>query len=279
MVDYNSEMAQNLPIGLFDSGLGGLTVLKAVSGALPCESYIYLGDTARVPYGTKSPSTIRRYALECSAFLLEKGVKHIVVACNTASSVALDLLTHECPCPITGMIDATVRAALEATSNGRIGVIGTRATVASGAFERALRAAGTGLRVSSVPCPLFVPLVEEGLFEGELVDQAMRHYLTELKDTGIDTLILGCTHYPMLKKSLAGFFGADVTLVTSAESVAKDLQVLYKKEISTTPGSMSICVTDDTGAFDSFAAPILESEAPIEIARVALKEIIPAADL
>ena len=216
------------PIGIFDSGVGGLTVLRAIRNRLPSESLVYLGDTARVPYGNKSAATVSRYAVEDTQFLLTKDVKMIVVACNTASALAAPALRERFPdLPILGMIGPGSRAAVAATRNGRVGVIATAATIGSGAYEARLReafaAAGrTPVSIESVSCPLFVPLVEEGETHSEIARLAAEKYLRPLRTSGIDTLVLGCTHYPLLRDVIAAAMGPDVTLVDSAEAAAAE---------------------------------------------------------
>ena len=216
----------SLPVGIFDSGVGGLTVLRAVRERLPAEHLIYLGDTARVPYGNKSPATVARYAVEDAQFLLSKGVKMIVVACNTASALAAPVLRAQFPnLPVLGMIGPGARAAVAATRNRRIGVIATAATVGSGAYETRIHEAadGTGqVTVVSKACPLFVPLVEESETDSEIARVVAGKYLTPLKADGIDTLVLGCTHYPLLKRVIAEIMGSGVTLVDSAEAAAAE---------------------------------------------------------
>ncbi|HZS05882.1 MAG TPA: glutamate racemase [Blastocatellia bacterium] len=214
----------SLPIGIFDSGVGGLTVLKAVREQLPNEDVIYLGDTARVPYGTKSPGTVERYAVEDASFLIQKGVKMIVVACNTASALAAPALRRRFTLPLLGVIGPGARAAARATRSGRIGVIGTEATVASGAYEGRIREAcgDRTVEVFSQACPLFVPLAEEGETDSEITRAVAEKYLASLRGRLIDTLVLGCTHYPLLKPVIAEMMGEGVTLVDSAEAAAKE---------------------------------------------------------
>ena len=259
------------PIGVFDSGIGGLTVLKALRKYLPGEDYIYLGDTARVPYGTKSPATVIRYARECARFLIDRGAGRVlVVACNTMSALALETLTETFSCPFIGTIKSTAEVAVESTRNGRIGVIGTRATIASRAFEKEIMSLSGAAIVESCACPLFVPLVEEGIFEGNIVESVIAHYLSEMRKCNIDTLVLGCTHYPLLAESLSAFFGAGVNIVSSAESVARELTRLLGSEEDSKPasaeGSVSLCVTDNLPGFSHFAAQILrEDNLPVEL--------------
>jgi glutamate racemase len=209
------------PLGVFDSGIGGLTVARALFERLPRESVIYYGDTARVPYGPKSPETVRRYSAEILAYLLQRGVKAVVVACNTSTAHALDSLRARAPVPVVGVIEPGARAAIAATKSGAIGVIGTAGTIASGAYERAIKALRPDARVHAQPCPLLVPLVEEGWFDHPAAELIAREYLEPLRKAGVDVLVLGCTHYPLLKPLLARVMGSGVTLVDSAEETAK----------------------------------------------------------
>jgi glutamate racemase len=209
------------PLGVFDSGIGGLTVARALFERLPQESVIYFGDTARVPYGPKSPETVRRYSAEILAYLLGRGVKAVVVACNTSTAHALDYLKERSPVPIVGVIEPGARAAVAATKSGAIGVIGTAGTIASGAYERAIKALRPDARVHAQPCPLFVPLVEEGWFDHPAAELIAREYLAPLQRAGVDVLVLGCTHYPLLKPLLSRVMGPTVTLVDSAAETAK----------------------------------------------------------
>jgi len=209
------------PLGVFDSGIGGLTVARALFERLPRESVIYFGDTARVPYGPKSPETVRRYSAEILAFLLQRGVKAVVVACNTSTAHALSYLQEHAPVPVVGVIEPGARAAVTATQTGAIGVVGTAGTIASGAYERAIKALRPDARVHAQACPLFVPLVEEGWFDHAATELIAREYLEPLRRAGVDVLVLGCTHYPLLKPLLSRVMGPGVTLVDSAEETAK----------------------------------------------------------
>jgi glutamate racemase len=208
------------PIGVFDSGIGGLTVLSALVELLPHEDFIYLGDTARLPYGTKSREVIVQYSRENTGFLLAKGIKMLVVACNTASAVALEEIARDTVVPVAGVIEPGAQAAVRATRSGKIGVIGTEATIASGAYTRALQRMRPGVEIYTRPCPLLVPLVEEGWTEGDVAERTVAYYLESLKQSGIDTLLLGCTHYPMLSALFARVLGAGVRLVDSATATA-----------------------------------------------------------
>lgn len=216
-------------IGVFDSGVGGLTVLRELRRQLPGEPLIYLGDTARVPYGTKSSSTVLRYAQEAAQFLLAQQVKLLVVACNTASAVALEELTKHNQVPVVGVIEPGARRAAEVTRNGRVGVVGTEGTIRSGAYEVALRAARADVVVYTAACPLFVPLAEEGWACHEVARLAAREYLAPLLREGIDTLVLGCTHYPLLKQLLQEVVGPDVELIDSAQETAKAVVLQLQK--------------------------------------------------
>jgi len=242
-----SRTIKDSAIGVFDSGIGGLTVLHQIIEALPRENTVYLGDTARAPYGTKSVETVMRYSFENSEFLVEKGVKLVVVACNTSTAIALSHLQESLSVPVIGVIEPGVRRAIKSTKNKRVGVIGTEATIQSGAYTRALKAVDPKIEVYSRACPLFVPLIEEGWIDNAVVDMTVRAYLGSLKQSGIDTLVLGCTHYPLLKKAIRKFLGPGVSLVDSAEETAGEVAVALKKRASerkTGKGIHSFFVTD-----------------------------------
>ncbi|HXR23801.1 MAG TPA: glutamate racemase [Candidatus Binataceae bacterium] len=208
------------PIGVFDSGIGGLTVLKELTALLPGEDFIYLGDTARLPYGTKSNEVIVRYSRENTEFLLAKGIKLLVVACNTSSAVALDEIARHTMVPVIGVIDPGARAAVKASRTGKIGVIGTEATIASGAYTRAIQNLKPRAEIYTRACPLLVPLVEEGWTDNEIAERTVTHYLESLKASGIDTLLLGCTHYPLLRGMFERVLGPRVKIVDSAIATA-----------------------------------------------------------
>ncbi|MBI5072112.1 glutamate racemase [Candidatus Falkowbacteria bacterium] len=216
-------------IGVFDSGVGGLTVVREIFKKLPDYKIIYFGDTARTPYGTKSKETIIKYAREDAKFLLDHGAKIIVIACNTASAVAADILRKESGVPVFEVIMPAVRAALSATKKGKIGVIGTRATVSSGVYETMIKKDNQGIQVISQPCPLLVPLVEEAWLNQPETKKIVRKYLQPLKNQQIDTLILGCTHYPVLKNIIKSRIGKKVVLVDSAEEVVRELKEFLAK--------------------------------------------------
>lgn len=215
-------MANAAPVGVFDSGIGGLTVAHEIIRQLPHESIVYFGDTARVPYGPKSPDTVRRYSREIAGFLRDQGVKNIVIACNTATAHALEALRSEMDMPVTGVVEPGARAAVAATRGGHIGVIGTAGTIKSGAYERAIRALDPDVMVTPRACPLLVPLVEEGWTEHDATRIVAREYLEPLLAAEIDTLVLGCTHYPLLKALLRDVLGPEVTLIDSAEETAAE---------------------------------------------------------
>jgi glutamate racemase len=225
------------PIGVFDSGLGGLTVAHAIMRQLPAESLIYFGDTARVPYGPKSPDTVRRYSREISAFLIEQGVKAIVVACNTATAHALPALRDELDVPVIGVVEPGARAAVRATRTGHIGVIGTAGTIRSQAYVRAIHAENPDARVTALACPLFVPLVEEGWTNHEATHVVAEEYLAPFVKDPIDTLVLGCTHYPLLKPVIGEIIGRSVRLIDSAEETAADARrMLAANDITAVDG-------------------------------------------
>ena len=223
-------MTATAPVGVFDSGIGGLTVAHEVMRQLPYESLVYFGDTARVPYGPKSPETVRRYSREIAGFLADQGVKAIVVACNTATAHALSALQNELAIPAIGVIEPGARGAVRATREGHIGIIGTAGTIKSGAYERAIRAVNPDVRISTMACPLFVPLVEEGWTEHPATRLVAEEYLEPLVEQRIDTLVLGCTHYPLLKPLLADVLGPGVTLIDSAEETATETARILNAE-------------------------------------------------
>jgi len=219
-------------IGVFDSGLGGLTVARELFRKLPNENIVYFGDTARLPYGTKSKQTIIRFSLENMVFLLKQKVKVVVVACNTSSSIALAILEKNFKIPIIGVINPVVEEAASSTKNKRIGVIGTQATVSSNAYQRQIKRLDSKIKVFTCACPLFVPLVEEGWLKDKITIDIAKRYLSEFKKVDVDTLILGCTHYPLLKPVIKKVMGASVRLIDSSEQTAAAVKdVLSKKGI------------------------------------------------
>ncbi len=271
-----STRGDTRPIGVFDSGIGGLTVVSALRRALPNESIFYLGDTARVPYGGKSPTTVQRYSLEIASLLLGEMAKTIVVACNTASALALPTLEQTLPVTVTGVIAPGAKAATAATRNGHIGVIGTRATIKSGAYEEALKKLNPEVRVTARACPLLVPLIEEGWLTSDVTDQVLMQYLQPLLDEGVDTLVLGCTHYPLLRPAIHRLLGDAVTLVDSAENCAIAVRELLLRDGLGAPiastGRLQVALTDPPDSFLGIAHEALQ----LEIGEVQLREITPA---
>ncbi|MCK4539383.1 MAG: glutamate racemase [Candidatus Krumholzibacteria bacterium] len=234
-------------IGVFDSGVGGLTVVAELIRSMPGEDIVYFGDTARVPYGTKSPETVLRFARENLDFLKKKDVKIIVIACNTASSVALPLLLVEEDIPVTGVLLPGAKAAAAATENGRITIIGTSATIRSRAYEKELYRLNGDLEIRSLPCPLFVSLAEEGWLDGEITEMVVHRYLDSLAEFGADTLVLGCTHYPLLKGVISKVVGEGVKLVDSAMETALEVQRILERNNLVRDG-------DDGGRFDCYVS-------------------------
>jgi len=244
-----------LPIGIFDSGVGGLTVLKALRARLPREHFLYLGDTARLPYGTKGPDTVSRYAVQAAGHLVQRGIKLLVIACNTASAVAVPALTTEfAPLPVIGVVEAGAEAAVAISKRGHIAVLATESTVQGGAYERAILARRADAHVFSQACSLFVALAEEGWVKGPLVESVAREYLAPLRQEkrheGLDTLVLGCTHFPLLKDAIASVAGPEVALVDSGETVAIAVEkLLAGKTRSGGAGSVRYLATDGPERF------------------------------
>ncbi len=234
-----------LSIGMFDSGVGGLTVLREVRSLLPREHIVYLGDTARVPYGNRSPQAVTRYALESALFLLKKGIKLLVVACNTSSALSLSLLADRLPIPVIGVIEPAVARAVGRTRKKRIGIIGTRATIRSMAYERSIHRLDGDIRVVSTACPLFVPIVEEGLEREEIAMVAVKKYLQFYRDEDIDVLVMGCTHYPLLEGCIREIVGNEIFIVDSGKETATTV-----RDALTQRGLLS--TEDDNGACDYY---------------------------
>lgn len=222
-------MREKKSIGIFDSGIGGLTVLHSIMNALPYEDTIYVGDTARVPYGTKSARAVTQYSLEIGHFLINMQVKALVVACNTASAVALPRLMETFPIPVIDMIGPAARKAARISASGNIGIIGTEGTIRSGAYEKSLKEMRERLSLVSASCPLFVPLAEEGWVDNDIALMTATRYLQSFRDSGIDTLILGCTHYPLFKDTIRKVLGHEIALVDSGEEAAVELKTLLEK--------------------------------------------------
>lgn len=257
-----SDARRRLPIGIFDSGLGGLTVLREVRKRLPGEDLIYFGDTARVPYGTKSQEAVRRYSLEIAKFLTGKNVKMIVVACNTASAIALDALKRKISVPLLGVVIPGSKAALRKTENNKIAIIGTEATIRSKSYQRMLvKYSNRPLKIYAKACPVFVPLVEEGWLDNKPASDTALIYLSGLKSSGIDTLILGCTHYPLLKPLIKNTIGKDISVIDSADATARETEkillstgLISKKKAG---GSETYFVTDNSIKFRKLARRFL----------------------
>jgi len=216
-------------IGIFDSGIGGLTVLKEIVRKLPDENIIYLGDTARVPYGIRSAETVTRYSFENTNFLLSQEIKMLVVACNTATAVSLEAVKKEFPLPVIGVLEPGARAAVAATKTRKIGIIGTEATINSGAYERAIKRLAPDIEVTSIACPLFVSLAEEGWTDNDVAKLVAEKYLAPFRKSGIDMLVLGCTHYPLLKAVISKAIGTGITLIDSATETAKEVADVLEK--------------------------------------------------
>jgi len=272
-LEVGNRQSDSAPIGIFDSGVGGLTVFRAIERRLPNESLIYLGDTARIPYGVRSAATIERYSLECATFVQSKGVKAIVIACNTASALAASYLRDKCSVPVLGVIRPGSRRAVEQTRTGHIGVIATEATVASGAYEKAMLAIRSGIEVTSRACPLFVPLAEEGWLNHPVTYQVAEEYLSELRSSRVDTLVLGCTHYPILRPVIERTLGDQVKYVDSGEAVAERLaEMLADDRLACEPGqprTEEFYVTDSPERFrrvaERFLGRLLESVETVKL--------------
>ncbi|MBA3461365.1 MAG: glutamate racemase [Deltaproteobacteria bacterium] len=252
------------PIGVFDSGVGGLTVVRALRAALPGEDIIYLGDTARVPYGSKSPRTVERYSLTCQQFLLDRGVKLVLIACNTASANALPALTASSPVPVIGAVEPGAMSALAATRNGHLGVIGTLGTIRSNAYATAIAARDPAVKLTALACPLLVPLAEEGWTDDEIARLVAKRYLAQLfaGDKQIDTLVLGCTHYPLLKNVLADvateLAGQPVAVVDSASAMAEAAKEALGSGANRRTGAGRLdCFATDTSRLDELAPRFL----------------------
>lgn len=257
------DVKKTAPIGVFDSGVGGLTVAREIMRNLPKEDIVYFGDTARVPYGSKSKDNIIRYSRQIIHFLQTKGVKAIVIACNTASALALDTVKDEFDIPIIGVVEPGARAALSVTVNKKIGVIGTEATVRSSMYEKIMQGINPEVTVIAKACPLFVPLVEEGFKKHQVTDEIIDYYLADLKKSDIDALILGCTHYPLLRSKIREYVGEKITLVNPAYETAMDLKRILMEmdmenpDIEGDHGSYSFYVSDAADKFKQFANSIL----------------------
>lgn len=266
-------MTASDPIGVFDSGIGGLTVAAALRELLPSENIFYIGDTARVPYGGKSRKTVERYSIEIGGLLLAEQAKIIVVACNTASALAVPRMQSLFRVPVQGVVAPGAEAAAKATRSGKVGIIGTRATISSGAYDHAIRALNPTIDTSGIACPLLVPLIEEGLFDDPITDQVLARYLDPLLSRGIDTLVLGCTHYPLLRTAIARAAGSSVTLVDSARNCALAVKTLLETMSLNAPadrlGRLDVALTDSTEGFLRLA----ERELNLQIGDVELRTV------
>ncbi len=266
MVNINDK--STAPVGIFDSGVGGLTVAREIMRQLPDENLVYFGDTARVPYGSKSKNTIIRFSEQISRFLETKQVKAIVIACNTASALALDALQKEFDIPIIGVIEPGGRAAVRETRNKKIGVLATEATINSGSYSAVIKSKDPEAQVIGKPCPLFVPLVEEGLNKHKIADEVIDYYLSEMKGLGIDTMILGCTHYPLLRSKIMEYMGDQVHIVNPAYETTQDLREILEEahmaNHSGTPASYEFYVSDAAERFTTLASRIL----PLQVEKV-----------
>lgn len=256
---------KNKPIGIFDSGVGGLTVLKEIDKLLPYEDIIYFGDTARVPYGNKSKSTVIKFSTQNILFLLKKKVKLVVIACNTSTALALDYFKDTFSVPVIGVIEAGAKKAISVSKNNRIGIIATRSTINSSSYKKEILKRNKFVKIHQKACPLFVPLVEEAILGGAIVDSVIKMYLQEFKDKKIDTVVLGCTHYPLLKKAISAYLKG-VHIVDSAKEVALhsrgllDEGNLRKKSIK--PGKREFYVSDEPGGFVRLARLFLRKDIP-----------------
>jgi glutamate racemase len=252
------DILDKKPIGIFDSGVGGLTVFKEIRKRFPFEDIIYFGDTARVPYGPKSRNTVIEYSIQNARFLIQQGAKIIVVACNTSSATALTQLQKLLPVPVLGVIEPGALSAVKTSNNKRIGVIGTEGTIRSQAYYSAISKLDKSCNVFGKPCPLFVPLAEEGWEDHEVTQLTIKEYLTSLLQNNIDTLVLGCTHYPILKTAIQKFVGNEITLVDSAEAVTNKLDEILPNRESDKIGEDRFYVSDNEEKFKHIASKILD---------------------
>ena len=264
----SAENRKTAPVGVFDSGVGGLTVAREISRQLPNENIVYFGDTARVPYGSKSQNTIIRFSEQIIRFLKTKQVKTIVIACNTASALALDAVRDEFDVPVMGVVIPGARAAVEATKNRKVGVIGTDATVQSGMYTKIIQGMDPQVEVVEKACPLFVPLVEEGFKEHAVTQEIIEYYLESMRSSDIDAMILGCTHYPLLRSKIRSYMGEKIQIVNPAYETAMDLKKLLAKRGMENDGSTeqhsrySFYVSDAAEKFRRFANTVMPFDVP-----------------
>ncbi|MBS7298226.1 MAG: glutamate racemase [Eubacteriales bacterium] len=265
----------NNSIGVFDSGLGGLTAVKSIMELLPGENIVYFGDTGRLPYGTKTEETIKQYAAGDIRFLLSHNVKLIVIACGTASSVALSDMRNKFTTPIVGVVEAACEAAVKLTKNKKVGVLGTSATIKSESYLRGISEIDSGIKVYQKACPLFVPLVENGHFNTEVTRLVVKEYLEPIKNEGVDTLILGCTHYPLLEKAIAEYMGEEVRIVNVGAELAKSIgNILGKDNISdkTEGGICEYYVSDDEKGFAELGGVFLERKINGQVKKIDIEK-------
>ncbi len=262
------------PIGIFDSGLGGLTCTKKVMELLPGEDIIYFGDTGRVPYGTRSAETVMKYVRQNIRFLKTFDIKYIIIACGTASSAALPLIQEEWDIPISGVLEPTCKAAVEATKNGKVGVLGTQGTIRSGKYQETICNLNPDIQVLNKACPMFVPLVENGYLDSEATDLIAREYLLPLKEEGVDTLVLGCTHYPLLKPVISRIMGEKVTLIDAgAETAVFAKEYLNQNNLLSgqKQGKVRYYVSDGVEGFTALARMFLEKEMEGDVNMIAIE--------
>jgi len=266
----------NRSIGVFDSGLGGLTAVKQIMQLLPDESIIYFGDTGRVPYGTRSRETILKYTRNDVRFLQSFDVKMIVVACGTVSSVAVPQIETEVAVPVVGVVDASVNAALRATRNKKIGIIGTPGTIKSGSYEKKIKAYDSDIQTFAKACPLFVPLVENGHFDTQVAKLVVQEYLEEIRNEGVDTLILGCTHYPLLAKVVEEYMGENVKLISPGEEVAKYLDTMLEADMRHSkerdPEQYRYFVSDNIENFEELGSIFLETKINGQVTKIDIEK-------
>ena len=262
----NKESMKTAPVGIFDSGVGGLTVMREVVKQLPDERIVYFGDTARVPYGSKSQKTIIHFSEQIIRFLKTKEVKAIVIACNTASALALDAVRDEFDIPIIGVVVPGARAAVSVSENKKVGVIGTEATVLSGMYTKVIKGLNPDISVVEKACPLFVPLVEEGLRDHKVMGEIIEYYLESMKNTDIDSIILGCTHYPLIRHSISRYLGEAIKIVNPAYEAARDLKELLESKGIANDGTdktlkqYEFFVSDEAEKFRNFANTVMPFE-------------------
>ena len=267
--DMSLESRKTAPVGVFDSGVGGLTVAREISRQLPDENIVYFGDTARVPYGSKSQKTIIRFSEQIIRFLKTKQVKAIVIACNTASALALDAVRDEFHIPIMGVVIPGARAAVEATRNNKVGVVGTDATVQSGMYTKIIHEMNPEITVIEKACPLFVPLVEEGFKEHVVTQEIIEYYLESMRNTDIDAMILGCTHYPLLRSKIRAYLGDRIQIVNPAYETAMDLKRLLQEQNMANDGTTEqhsryeFYVSDAAEKFTRFANTVMPFDVPV----------------